>query len=154
MLMYVILERCNGCGNCVEACSVGAIQLITGKAVIDEEVCISCETCTTVCPSNALRAITLPDVLTVPITESPVKPPVVLAAAPLSTHRLPSFAARALTFVVQEITPRLVDTLVSTLERRLTHPVSLSAVSPLCAAPRGDGGPGRAYRRRRRGQRG
>ena len=152
MPMHANLDRCNGCGKCVETCSTGAIHLVLGKVVIDKDACTLCEACIAACPSSAISVITLPVVQIVPVAESPTRPPAVLtAASPSSTH-LASLARMALAFIEREIVPRLADTLVADLERQLSRPASLSAVIPVRSAPRSKAGSGRAYRYRRRGQ--
>ncbi|WP_146000934.1 4Fe-4S binding protein [Chimaeribacter californicus] len=54
------LARCNGCGACAEACRVGMIRLIQGRAeiVVDTAACDGCLACTLVCQTGALSADT------------------------------------------------------------------------------------------------
>ncbi len=57
-------EKCDGCGQCAEACEYDAIDLEartdprTGKrrqlAVVDERLCRACGGCVTACPSTAI----------------------------------------------------------------------------------------------------
>lgn len=44
---------CNGCGACVSQCPVGALQLVEGKTVWDESVCVQCDQCIKICPNFA-----------------------------------------------------------------------------------------------------
>ncbi|RDV84557.1 4Fe-4S binding protein [Ammonifex thiophilus] len=47
-------EKCEGCGECTEACPAGILVLEGGKArVTDPTACMGCETCVTVCPTGA-----------------------------------------------------------------------------------------------------
>jgi ferredoxin len=46
---------CDGCGNCVLACSENAIQIIDGKArVVKESFCDGLGACIGECPQSAL----------------------------------------------------------------------------------------------------
>ncbi len=49
------LEKCNGCGDCLEWCSTGAVKLENNKAVVVKpEDCHYCTDCETICPSGAI----------------------------------------------------------------------------------------------------
>lgn len=51
-------KLCNGCGNCVEGCHEGALQLIDGKAVmISELYCDGLGACIGECPVGAIELI-------------------------------------------------------------------------------------------------
>jgi NAD-dependent dihydropyrimidine dehydrogenase PreA subunit len=50
----VDLDGCAGSGECVEACSYGALELIDDRARVNEDRCIGCGVCCTVCPTKAL----------------------------------------------------------------------------------------------------
>lgn len=63
MAVYVDINRCNGCGVCVDMCPVEAIKLacpvgpgLTHKetAVIDEQECTECGLCSEACPNEAI----------------------------------------------------------------------------------------------------
>ncbi|MCK4807879.1 MAG: 4Fe-4S binding protein, partial [Candidatus Aegiribacteria sp.] len=43
-----------GCGECVEVCPYGAIEVIDGDAVIDPSLCHFCYRCVEQCPEGAI----------------------------------------------------------------------------------------------------
>lgn len=48
-------ENCDGCGDCVRACSQKAIKIDeNGQAEIDQEKCQKCGRCVDVCPQSAI----------------------------------------------------------------------------------------------------
>ena len=53
----VVAEKCIGCRICVLECSVGAISIVNGKAVIDPEKCTGCGICVKACPTGAIVAV-------------------------------------------------------------------------------------------------
>jgi uncharacterized protein (DUF362 family)/NAD-dependent dihydropyrimidine dehydrogenase PreA subunit len=48
------LDRCRGCGLCVEACPAKCLRMRDGKPVIDPEKCIRCLCCQEACPHGAI----------------------------------------------------------------------------------------------------
>ncbi len=47
--------KCNGCEECLEACTAGMFEIKNGKAATSEDaVCMGCETCVAVCDENAI----------------------------------------------------------------------------------------------------
>ncbi len=54
MPAQVDLEKCSGCGDCVEACPLEAIEIQDEKAVVDEDTCGDCGACVDVCPNEAI----------------------------------------------------------------------------------------------------
>ena len=47
-------EKCEGCGDCVEACPSDAIKVVEKKAVVQEADCIDCSACEDACPQKAI----------------------------------------------------------------------------------------------------
>ena len=48
------LNRCTGCGCCIDVCPMDAISLVEGKAVIDLDKCANCHACESACPVDAI----------------------------------------------------------------------------------------------------
>lgn len=48
-------ERCTACGACLKACAHDAINMSSGKAVLDEERCTGCGRCITACEPMAIQ---------------------------------------------------------------------------------------------------
>jgi MinD superfamily P-loop ATPase len=50
----VDLSRCTGCGRCREICEYNAVAVVSGKAMIFENLCHACGGCELVCPDGAI----------------------------------------------------------------------------------------------------
>jgi uncharacterized Fe-S center protein len=48
-------EECISCGDCLKACAHDAIDLSSGKAILDAERCVGCGRCITSCESKAIK---------------------------------------------------------------------------------------------------
>ncbi|MEW6624330.1 MAG: 4Fe-4S binding protein [Bacillota bacterium] len=57
--MYLVTideDKCEGCGECAEACPVDVISMVDGKAYVeDSSECLGCESCMAVCPTEAVK---------------------------------------------------------------------------------------------------
>ena len=52
----VDLEKCTGCGECVEICPVEVYEIQDEKSVpVNAEECTGCESCIEVCEQEAIR---------------------------------------------------------------------------------------------------
>ena len=55
LIVEIDVDKCIGCGNCVEACLTNALKVIDGKAVlIYEKLCDGFGSCIVVCPQHAI----------------------------------------------------------------------------------------------------
>ncbi len=142
MMMQVNQELCAGCGLCMEACSIGAICFVNQRAVIDDNLCTRCEACVDACPNGAISIVLEPVHITsiealpaaetqiIPISAHPVLPETAVPA-----HGLVPLAGAALAFLGREVAPRLVDVLITALDRRLAQPKT-TAVTSLSTSPK------------------
>ena len=54
MTVKADLEKCTGCGTCVEACPSEALSLKNDKVTVDADACVDCGVCVDECPEKAL----------------------------------------------------------------------------------------------------
>lgn len=55
ILPLIDLNRCGGCGRCVEFCPTHAVAIVGGKArIVRPEDCTFCDVCENSCPSGAI----------------------------------------------------------------------------------------------------
>ena len=55
MAAVVKSETCEGCGECVDTCPTGAIEVKDAKAIVDTETCADCAACVDSCPTHAIE---------------------------------------------------------------------------------------------------
>ena len=53
--IYVITDRCNGCGTCYSKCPQRCIDFSVKPAVINQANCLHCGNCMEVCPFDAVE---------------------------------------------------------------------------------------------------
>ncbi|MDO5555004.1 MAG: 4Fe-4S binding protein [Planctomycetia bacterium] len=46
-------DKCTGCGECKSACPCDAIEIVDGKAQVNDD-CAGCGVCADTCPSGAI----------------------------------------------------------------------------------------------------
>jgi NAD-dependent dihydropyrimidine dehydrogenase PreA subunit len=164
--------RCNGCGDCVEACPPNAITLYNDKAVVDENLCHGCEACLSACPQGAILSVeviepvlaeetALVPTRETPLALTPVPTEVTLAArqaaSPMLRRLLVPAIGRALAWTGREIVPRLGYLALDLMDRRIR---SIGDSLPdrrtgprtptLAGSSMAGGSGGRRHRRRRR----
>ena len=50
------INKCTGCGDCVDWCPAGVVSLLNGKAiVVRPDECHYCTDCEAICSSGAIR---------------------------------------------------------------------------------------------------
>lgn len=160
MVIRVNQESCDSCGICVDTCSVGAIQLVDQRVVIDEALCTQCEACTDACPNGAITALSVPArniaIAALPAAESRivlVQKRVALPETASPARGLIPLAGAALTFLGREVVPRLADVMITALERRLARPTT-TAVALTSAPSRNLASQGRGEQRKQSRYRG
>ncbi len=158
-MVYVDVDKCVGCGVCAEACPVGAITVVGGKAKVDQGKCTGCEACVEACPTGAMMAVREPVAERAGVPSVRPSPEVIRVKpqpAPVTsrTKALPALGA-ALAFLGRSIAPRLAGYLLNALDRRLARGQASPAARASGGASPASGVAGRGLRRRRRrGRRG
>lgn len=139
MMAYVDGERCTGCGECLEVCLTGALELIDDVAVIDQGKCRACEACMEVCPAGAILSVTEPDACdaswpmrggaTVPVATQPSS----ISVMSRVRKALPWLGA-TLAFVGREIVPRMAGALLDAWDRRANNNIAPPGQSSLTSS--------------------
>jgi len=52
-MIKIDLDKCVGCGGCIDLCPMIAISMVTDQAKIDNTLCVECKICVRVCPVKA-----------------------------------------------------------------------------------------------------
>jgi len=55
--MWVVtidVDKCQGCGECVDICPNEVLELKDEKAVVANDDCAGCESCVETCPEEAI----------------------------------------------------------------------------------------------------
>ena len=57
MKIIIHEKACISCGACVVLCPSGAIRLVKGRAVLDQEKCVQCRRCINKCYARAIEEV-------------------------------------------------------------------------------------------------
>ena len=52
-MVRIDVDKCAGCGGCIDLCPSIAIGMVDDRVVIDEKRCTACCICVKVCPMRA-----------------------------------------------------------------------------------------------------
>jgi len=158
-LISINLERCSGCGACLEVCPTGAVYLVDGKAAVDQTLCCDCQSCITACPTEAITLITHVDSMPELDHALVAQPePAVIqvktqpAPVPLRSSLVPVLGG-VLAWAGREIVPRLAEYFLYSMERRMVARQTSNVPQNRRGdsfSTRGKGGGSRQRRRRRR----
>ena len=137
MMIQVDSDLCAGCGVCMQVCRVEAIHLLDQRVVIDAGSCTQCEACVNACPNGAIASIPIPfhnsPAMALATTQTGMIPASTKTVLPEVVHpnrSLAPVAGAALAFLGSEVAPRMLDLLITTLERRLARPET-NVMTPL-----------------------
>jgi Fe-S-cluster-containing hydrogenase component 2 len=152
-VITIDIERCTGCGACLEVCPTGALYLVDGKATLDRALCRECEACLAACPSEAiiLAAQGGPIAAATRLPARRPEPEVIrvrtqAAPVPFRSRALPLIGL-ALVWAEREILPWLADL----MDRRTAQRQASPTARHRDARASGPLGSGRQHRHRRRG---
>ncbi|MEE8383063.1 MAG: 4Fe-4S binding protein [Thermodesulfobacteriota bacterium] len=52
-MVTINVEKCTGCGGCIDLCPSIAISMIQDVVTVNQETCTECKICVKVCPMRA-----------------------------------------------------------------------------------------------------
>lgn len=69
--VYIIKDRCKGCGFCVEFCPRGVLKLSTEfnskgyhpPEVVEPDKCVNCDLCERICPEFAIYCLNQDEII-------------------------------------------------------------------------------------------
>ena len=145
--LFVDVDRCSGCGVCVDVCPNGAMSFQDGKACITQALCNQCEACTDSCPEGAILSVTEQSLVH---SEDPSEVLVQQSASGrgVGVARVAPAISAALLFIGREVVPRVADRLLDAVEAKVSESSTRSTGDGTRSSRAGTGG---GRRRRRRG---
>jgi Fe-S-cluster-containing hydrogenase component 2 len=52
-MVTINVEKCTGCGGCIDLCPSIAISMIQDVVTVNQETCTECKICVKICPMRA-----------------------------------------------------------------------------------------------------
>ena len=56
-MVKIDVEKCVGCGGCIDLCPATAITLVDDRSHVNIDLCLECFTCVKVCPVKAPQQV-------------------------------------------------------------------------------------------------
>ena len=157
-MIFVNIDFCNGCGECVSVCPNSAMILKNNHAFIDQELCQECEACVDSCPQGAILVAE-----SAPIDSEIIRVPAAVPAELSIVSEQPRYTSiqnavlpaigSALMWTGREVIPRLANLAINYLEQRLQSSPSEFTQQNIKMRnwrPSGQRGKGRRRRQRQR----
>jgi len=151
-MLYVDVDRCSGCGVCVDVCPSGAMSVQDGKASINQALCTHCEACFHACPEQAILSVSERGLVPQHERAGAVATSPAPRSGSLAARAAPALAATLL-FVGRELIPRAANYVLDIVDRRMVDSSSrgLGDVTRSSEQSRGSASGGHRRRRRRGG---
>ncbi len=149
-MLYVDVDRCSGCGVCVDVCPNGAMSIQDGKACITQALCNQCEACADSCPEGAILSVAERSLVPDEQPADAVTDRLQGQPQSLAVRAAPALAA-TLIFIGRELVPRAANYVLDIVDRRMVDSGSRGLGDVARSSEQSRGSASGRRRRRRRG---